>query len=70
MKKMSAYEYDELEDVIIFEDNEPMFVYLSDDEENPYVGVEYDDGRFSIAGCGDDCEVSYEEMCAMLYEEV
>lgn len=70
MKKISAYEYDDLEDVIIFDKNEPMYVYLSDNEENPFVGVEYDDGRFSIVGLGMDSEVDYEEMCAMLYEEV
>ena len=66
MIKMSAYEYDDLEDVIIDNNKEPMFVYISEDEENPYVGVEYDDGSFSIVGCCTDCEVTFDEMRELL----
>ena len=61
--------YDDIESVKLF-DVDVTAVYVSDNEENEYVGVEYVDGRFSIVGCGDDCEVSYDEMCTMLYEEI
>lgn len=66
MKKISAYEFEELDDVIIDNNKEPMFVYLSDNEDNPYVGVEYEDGSYSIVGCCTDCEVTFDEMYELL----
>lgn len=74
MEKMSVKEFedvfgDDIENVKLFEDIDAVAVYISSNDENPYVGVEYIDGRFSIVGCRADCEVSYEEMCAMLYED-
>lgn len=45
----------------VYKEHEPVWAYVADD--SPYVGVEYDDGMFSIAGLGHD---SYVEKSAML----
>lgn len=48
----------------VFEEHSPIKVYVADD--SPYVGVEYNDGTFSIVGLGHDSYVEKSTMLVML----
>ena len=41
---------------------EPKYVYVSEDDENPFLGVGYGFGLYEIVGLGLDRFVTYQEM--------
>lgn len=72
--RMSTHEFEDkygtdLEDVSLKTRDEVECVYVSEDDENPFVGCKYTDGKYSIVGCGKDAFCTYETMVDMLTEE-
>lgn len=65
VKRLTLAEFEEWSgdsvDSVVIGRSKPIWVYTADD--SPYVGVEYDNGTFSIVGLGHD---SYVEKSAML----
>lgn len=65
VKRLTLAEFEEWSgdsvDSVVIGQSKPIWVYTADD--SPYVGVEYDNGTFSIVGLGHD---SYVEKSAML----
>lgn len=65
VKRLTLAEFEEWSgdsiDSVVIGRSKPIWVYTTDD--SPYVGVEYDNGTFSIVGLGHD---SYVEKSAML----
>lgn len=72
--RMSTHEFEDkygtdLEDVSLKSRDEVECVYVSEDDENPFVGCKYTDDKYSIVGCGKDVFCTYETMVYMLTEE-
>lgn len=44
----------------------PMLVYISEDPECAYLGIQYVDGAFGVIGCRCDSIVTCDEMMGML----
>ena len=71
MERMAIERYTELSgtdisDVQVCMDKEPIAVYVGNDDDCPFTGVEYSDGTFSICGLGRDGVVTKDEMVYML----
>ena len=63
MLKFTVKEYNDFDDVKNVRLKEGVkFVYLSDNDECPYVGCEYIDGTFSVVGVCVDQFCSYDDM--------
>lgn len=67
MERMTIERYTELSgtdisDIQVCIDKEPVAVYVGDDGDCPFTGVEYSDGTYSICGLGTDDIVTKEEM--------
>ena len=68
VKRLTLAEFEEWSgdsvDSVVIGQSKPIWVYTADD--SPYVGVEYDDGTFSIVGLGHDSCVEKSAMLVML----
>lgn len=65
---MTRDEYNDFDDInnVTLKDVEVELVFMSDDEECPYVGVKYVDNTCSIVGCGIDQFCTYQQMIESL----
>lgn len=71
MEKLTVAEFEEMsgcdiEDVNVSDGKKVVAVYISDDDECPYVGTEYDDGTFGVCGLRVDSIVTKQRMIDML----
>lgn len=68
---MSKDEYNNIDDIenIVISSEEVKNVYMTEEEDGSYVGVEYVDGTCSVVGCGMDMFVSFEEMIEAILED-
>lgn len=68
VKRLTLAEFEEWSgdsvDSVVIGRSKPIWVYAADD--SPYVGVEYDNGTFSIVGLGHDSYVDKSAMLVML----
>lgn len=55
-------------DLKLMEEDVPSFVFISKDDEIPYMGIAYNDRKFAIIGCKKDSYVTYSEMMKFLTE--
>ena len=71
--KMSKHEFEdkygtEVEDVSLKSADDVVSIFMSEDDDCPFIGCSYKDGTYSITGCGCDNFCTYGNMVDVLSE--
>ena len=56
----------EVDEVTLKSRDDVKYIYVNESEDAAFVGCEYNDGTWSVVGCGMDCFCTYDEMISMV----